>query len=409
VKIQLSPCSIRLTSSHHLAYFYAAEWPVFTPPLTLGEHWSKEAKQKVAQIDSKKHAIILGATQLIGEMRPMEPDIVGELHTLNRAYGNNSIETDTAQKMIHDAGSLNPRGLIAFLFRAATDFPAHDTLRKILSIEINSELKIQIIHFLILGLNKPGPGRNRPKVAEYLNLARDIAKSHPSAQAIQNYAAAVTNTSHGFDTVEDIELTKSHLDTLWRGLEQANDPQIYRSYVGAVQNLLAGDRLAPLSFEEKLAYLRQIGGLVGNTGFTQDSLRTLVGILTTQFSNAVREDNYVEASPSRIWMAELRSVLEEENADDEHVRAVFTNSLILAANSKHQVGTYSVHTALVETIVETADYAREHDLDQLAGTLAANSINDPSGERTNPDSQRLLKLLAEVSTSAASILDAHFK
>lgn len=375
---------------------------------SLAEHWSQDAKRKVAQINSKKHAIILGSTQSNDELRPMEPDIVGELHSLNRAYGNNPIETDTVQQMILDANSLNPRGLIAFLFRAASDFPAHGTLQKILSIEISSELKIQIIHFLILGLNKPGPNRNRPKVAEYLNLARDIATSHPSAQAIQNYAAAVTNSSHGFDTVEDIELTKSHLETLSRGLEQVNDPQIYRSYVGAVQNLLGGDRLAPLSFEEEIVYLRQIGGLVGNSGFTQDSLRTLVGILTTQFSNAIREDDYAEDSPSRTWMAELRSVLAEGNADDEHVRAVFTNSLTSAANQKHQAGTYAAHTALIETLVEMAEFAREQDLGQLAGNIAANSLNDPSGERSNPDSKRLLKLLAEVSTSAASIVDAHF-
>lgn len=370
----------------------------------MASHWSPDAKQKVAKIDSNKHAIVLGSKQTSNELRPMEPDIVGELHGLNCAYGNNPIDTNTAQQMIFDANSLNPRGLIAFLFRAASDFPAHDTLKKILTLELNPELKIQIIHFLILGLNKPGPCRNRPKVAEYLNQARDIALSYPSTLAIQNYAAAVTNSSHGFGSIEDIELTKSHLETLWKGLGQSNDPQIYRSYVGAVQNLIAGDRLAPLSFEKKLEYVRQISGLAKNSGFTQDSMRALANILSTQFSNAIREDDFSQDSPSRTWILELQSVLVNGNSDDEHVRAVFTNSLTTAASQKHQQKDYAAHSRLIETLIDMVEFVREQELGQLAATLTAYCSNDPLGENSNPESRRLLKLMANVSTSAESLL-----
>lgn len=369
----------------------------------ISETWTEDARTRAGAIDIEKHAIMLGLEQKAENLRPMEPDIVGELVVLDKLCGNNSFDMASASALVSDASRLNPNGLIGFLFRAAGDFPSHEAFRKLLGLDIHPVLRGQIIHYLILGLNKPGPDKDRGLVLERLDTLRALTENHPSQELGQVFLSAYANSCHGFADESDLEQVIQMFDFAMETFRNGNSRQAAIAFAGAVGNLMRTSVVASPNFEWKFSAITRWMDLTDGRANVVEATNSIISAVGSEFSNAVKDDGAMEGAPSLAWLAVLDSICAKQ-PQDEYSRSSPAGVLI-EAYKKGSANNYEFGSRLMKLLLERVSLARSDQLTDFSTNLFGEAQRLKNSGVGHPRVEEFLSSLAKHNPHARLLMD----
>lgn len=381
-------------------------------PINPSQVASDEGRSFCGDIKTQKHNIILGITSSNNELRPIEPDMIGELHALDIIDGNNPHDLKVISRCFTIAHSINPEGLLGFIFRAANDFPDHPAFLKFKSMSLMPVWYSKIIQLLVLGLNKSRPKRSHEKLWEHLDsLVELMDRSTDSLrhQLANDVAVCAVNSSHGFPNngffKRSDALVKRVRDLAWEyNKAPLADPLLFELHSQALGNLINHSPNSNYSEQSKIKEMEELLKLFTHPNYPVEAKRQFVSIISTKFQNSVNDDSFENGGLSQVWFHLFKRGVVA--ADDSYqCYPTYMHTLTATFQKLEQKKLHCESSFFFDLVVDYLNDQSDTDVSKfLMEIFASNQRLRHTGDG-NPKSYEYLKALAEKHNSAKLLLD----